>query len=144
MRTLTRLASRTVLRLALLAALVVAAFVALSGVVDALPAPGDLWPRATSVAAPSRPSGDTTPAVVTRVIDGDTITVSTDTDQSLRMFLASQGGGRKGDLSRFIEEAVRAHILELSAEQAKVSNAHLSEAELTEAVEEALDWARKR
>ena len=62
------------------------------------------------------------------------VAVSTDTDQSLRMFLASQGGGRKGDLSRFIEEAVRAHILELSAEQAKVSNAHLSEAELTEAV----------
>ena len=43
------------------------------------------------------------------------VAVSTDTDQSLRMFLASQGGGRKGDLSRFIEEAVRAHILELSA-----------------------------
>lgn len=58
------------------------------------------------------------------------VAVSTDTDQSLRMFLASQGGGRKGDLSRFIEEAVRAHILELSAEQAKASNAHLSEAEL--------------
>ncbi|HCL3539062.1 TPA: methionine repressor-like protein, partial [Pseudomonas aeruginosa] len=44
------------------------------------------------------------------------VAVSADTDQSLRMFLASQGGGRKGDLSRFIEEAVRAHILELSAE----------------------------
>ncbi len=72
------------------------------------------------------------------------VAVSTDTDQSLRMFLASQGGGRKGDLSRFIEEAVRAHILELSAEQAKVSNAHLSEAELNEAVEEALDWTHKR
>ena len=72
------------------------------------------------------------------------VAVSTDTDQSLRMFLASQRGSRNGDLSRFIEEAVRAHILELSAEQAKVSNAHLSEAELTEAVEEALDWARKR
>ncbi|TWY24995.1 ribbon-helix-helix domain-containing protein, partial [Serratia marcescens] len=57
---------------------------------------------------------------------------------------ASQGGGRKGDLSRFIEEAVRAHILELSAEQAKAANAHLSEAELTNAVDEALDWARKR
>ena len=49
-----------------------------------------------------------------------------------------------GDLSRFIEEAVRAHILELSAEQAKAANAHLSEAELTNAVDEALDWARKR
>lgn len=59
------------------------------------------------------------------------VAVSTDTDQSLRMFLASQGGGRKGDLSRFIEEAVRAHILELSAEQTKASNTHLSEAELT-------------
>ncbi|EPL2968011.1 ribbon-helix-helix domain-containing protein [Morganella morganii] len=56
------------------------------------------------------------------------VAVSADTDQSLRMFLASQGGGRKGDLSRFIEEAVRAHILELSAEQAKAANAHLSEA----------------
>jgi len=32
--------------------------------------------------------------------------VSPDTDQSVRMFLASQGGGRKGHLSRFIEEAV--------------------------------------
>jgi hypothetical protein len=72
------------------------------------------------------------------------VAVSADTDQSLRMFLASQGGGRKGDLSRFIEEAVQAHILELSAEQAKGANAHLSEAELTEAIDEALQWARKR
>lgn len=72
------------------------------------------------------------------------VAVSTDTDQSLRMFLASQGGGRKGDLSRFIEEAVRAHILELSAEHAKASNAHLSEAELSDSVDEALAWVRKR
>ncbi|MEO9062610.1 MAG: ribbon-helix-helix domain-containing protein [Nitrosospira sp.] len=72
------------------------------------------------------------------------ITVSTDTDQSLRMFLASRGGGRKGDLSRFIEEAVRAHILELSAEQVKVANANVSEADLTLMVDEALQWARKR
>jgi hypothetical protein len=70
------------------------------------------------------------------------VAVSTDTDQALRMFLASQGGGRKGDLSRFIEEAVRAHILELSAEQAKVANAHVCEAELNDAVDEALNWAR--
>ena len=33
--------------------------------------------------------------------------VSPDTDQSVRMFIALQGGRRKGDLSRFIEEAVR-------------------------------------
>jgi len=71
------------------------------------------------------------------------VAVSADTDQSLRMFLASQGGGRKGDLSRFIEEAVRAHILELTAGQAKVANENVSEADLTAMVDEALQWARK-
>lgn len=70
------------------------------------------------------------------------IAVSPDTDQSLRLFLASQGGGRKGDLSRFIEEAVRAHILELTAEQVKSANAGMSEGELTAIVEEAIQWAR--
>lgn len=35
------------------------------------------------------------------------IAVSPDVDQSVRMFIAAQGGGRKGDLSRFIEEAVQ-------------------------------------
>ena len=71
------------------------------------------------------------------------VAVSADTDQSLRMFLASQGGGRKGDLSRFIEEAVRAHIVELTAEQAKAANANVSEADLTAMVDKALQWARK-
>lgn len=70
------------------------------------------------------------------------IAVSPETDQSLRMFLASQGGGRKGDLSRFIEEAVRAHILELTAEQVKTANAAVSEEDLTAMVDEAVLWAR--
>lgn len=72
------------------------------------------------------------------------VAVSADTDQSLRIFLASQGGGRKGDLSRFIEDAVRAHILELTAERAKAANANVSDADLTAMVDEALDWARAR
>ena len=72
------------------------------------------------------------------------VAVSADTDQDLRMFLASQGGGRKGDLSRFIQEAVRAHILELSAEQAKAANSDLSESEIEGAIEEAVNWARSR
>lgn len=69
------------------------------------------------------------------------IAVSPDTDQSLRMFLASQGRGRKGDLSRFIEEAVRAHILELTTEQVKSANAGMSESELTAIIDEAVQWA---
>lgn len=70
------------------------------------------------------------------------IAVSPDTDQSLRMFLASQGGGRKGDLSRFIEEAVRAHILELTAEQVKAANVGVTESNMTAMVDETIQWAR--
>lgn len=70
------------------------------------------------------------------------VAVSTETDQAVRIFLANQGGGRKGDLSRFVEEAVRAHMLELSAEEAKSANAGGSEADLAAMVDEALDWAK--
>jgi Ribbon-helix-helix domain len=71
------------------------------------------------------------------------IAVSPDTDQSVRMFLASQGGGRKGDLSKFIEEAVRTYIFERAVDQAKETNAKVSEADLTAMVTEAVQWARE-
>ena len=70
------------------------------------------------------------------------LAVSQDTDQALRLFLANQGGGKKGDLSRFVEEAVRTHILELTADQAKAANTNVSEADLSAIVEEAVEWAR--
>jgi ribbon-helix-helix protein len=72
------------------------------------------------------------------------LAVSSDTDQALRLFLASQGGGRKGDLSRFVEEAVRAYILELSAGEAKSANTNVSETELETIVAEGIRWARDR
>lgn len=72
------------------------------------------------------------------------LSISTETDQTLRRFLASQGGGRKGYLSRFVEEAVRAHILELSAKDAKAANACVREADLDAMVSEALDWAKSQ
>ncbi|MCC2666673.1 MAG: methionine repressor-like protein [Gammaproteobacteria bacterium] len=71
------------------------------------------------------------------------IAVSQDTDQALRVFLANQGGGRKGDLSRFVEEAVRTHILELTVDQTKKNNANISESDLLAIVEESVEWARK-
>lgn len=71
------------------------------------------------------------------------LAVSPNTDQSVRMFLAAQGRGRKGDLSRFIEEAVRAYIFELSAEQAKAANRNVSEEDIMAAVSEAVQWARE-
>lgn len=70
------------------------------------------------------------------------IVVSQDTDQALRIFLANKGGGRKGDLSRFVEEAVRSHILELTVDQVKEANLHISEADLSAIVEESIEWAR--
>lgn len=71
------------------------------------------------------------------------LAVSSDIDHTLRMFLANRGGGKKGDLSRFIEEAVRAHIFELTARQAKESMSGLNESETTALIDDALDWARK-
>lgn len=69
------------------------------------------------------------------------IVVSAETDQSVRMFLASQCEGQARDLSCFIEEAVRAHILELTAAQAKAANAAVDQDELEAMVAEAVRWA---
>jgi Ribbon-helix-helix domain len=70
------------------------------------------------------------------------VAISPDTDQSVRQFLANNGGGRKGDLSRFIEEAVRAHILERTATAAKAVTADMSETELDALISESIQWAR--
>jgi hypothetical protein len=69
--------------------------------------------------------------------------VSRATDDALRQFLASQGRGRKGELSRFVEEAVRARIFELTAEETKQNNAHLLADEISDIVDEAFEWARR-
>lgn len=71
------------------------------------------------------------------------IAVSPDVDQSVRMFIAAQGGGRKGDLSRFIEEAVRSYLLERAVEQAKAVTAGMSEADVADLIDEAVQWARE-
>ncbi|MBE7564370.1 ribbon-helix-helix domain-containing protein [Acidithiobacillus sp. HP-6] len=71
------------------------------------------------------------------------IAVSPEIDQSVRMFIAAQGGGRKGDLSRFIEEAVRAYLFERAVEQAKAATASMDETELNALIDEAVQWARK-
>lgn len=71
------------------------------------------------------------------------IAVSPEIDQSVRMFIAAQGGGRKGDLSHFIEEAVRAYLLERAAEQAKAATANMDEGQLGALIDEAVEWTRK-
>ncbi len=70
------------------------------------------------------------------------ITVSPDTDQSVRMFLASEDGSREGDLSHLVEEAVRSYLLEKAVEQAKTDTKDISESELTGLIDDAVQWSR--
>lgn len=60
----------------------------------------------------------------------------------MRIVINVKGGGRKGDLSRFIEEPVRARVFAETAAAVKAQNAGLSADEIDAAVDEALDWAR--
>lgn len=72
------------------------------------------------------------------------LVVSREIDIALRQFLANQGMGRKGDLSKFVEEAVRARVFELASQEAKKTNAERSQDEIETAIAEALDWTRTK
>lgn len=52
-----------------------------------------------------------------------TVTVSKDTDVSLRSYLAERGG-KKGDLSKFIERAVRKEIFRTTVRDIQDRNGH--------------------
>jgi hypothetical protein len=71
------------------------------------------------------------------------LVVSRRTDDALRQFLASQGRGRKVELSHFVEQAVQAHILEVAARQAKQQNAEVPEGDIEAAVDAALRRVRR-
>ena len=60
--------------------------------------------------------------------------------RTLDDLLAMQGNQ---PLSRFIEEAMRAHLLERAVDQAKTAAASMSETELTDLIDEAVQWARE-
>ena len=72
------------------------------------------------------------------------LVVSAETDKSLRQHLADNGGGRKGDLSKFVEEAVQERIFEMTVQAIKQQNASKSAEEIDELVEASLTWARQR
>ena len=55
------------------------------------------------------------------------------TDLALRTYLARKGG-KKGDISRFIDEAVQARLFELTAENVKKRNRAYSQKEILEAI----------
>ena len=67
--------------------------------------------------------------------------MSKSTDRSLRSHLA-QKGLKKGDLSKFIEEAVRWRVFHQTVEDVKARNANVSPEEIEAAIDEALTAVR--
>ena len=70
-----------------------------------------------------------------------TIKVSKGTDISLRSYLA-QHGMKKGDLSKFVEEAVRWRVLDKTVSEVRERNANVPDEEIEAAIEEALTAVR--
>lgn len=70
-----------------------------------------------------------------------TIKVSAETDLSLRTYLGAQGM-KKGDLSRFVEEAVRWRMLDETVRVIKERNQDLAPEELEAAIDDALRQVR--
>lgn len=71
-----------------------------------------------------------------------TIKVSKETDLSLRTFLGAQGM-KKGDLSRFVEDAVRWRMLERRVQGLKDRSQDFPPEKLQAAVDEAVREVRK-
>lgn len=69
------------------------------------------------------------------------IKVSKDTDLTLRTFLGSQGA-KKGDLSKFIEEAVRRRVLQCTVQDIRARNAAADPDEIQRIVDEAVREVR--
>jgi hypothetical protein len=71
-----------------------------------------------------------------------TVSVSKETDISVRSFLA-QRGMKKGDLSKFIEEAVKWRVLDQTMAEARGQFADLPASELDDIIDEAVSAVRK-
>jgi hypothetical protein len=72
---------------------------------------------------------------------GWTVRVSKDTDVAVRTFLA-QRGLKKGDLAKFVEEAVRWRVLDQTVAETKARNAKVRRATLEAAIGKAVASVR--
>ena len=70
-----------------------------------------------------------------------TVKVSKDTDVSLRSFLA-QRGMKKGDLSKFIEQAVQKEVFAQTVADVEARNADIPDSEIEASIDDALRQVR--
>lgn len=69
------------------------------------------------------------------------LSIPDQTDRAVRVFLA-RTGLKKGDLSRFVSDAVRAEVLRRTTLQIHEQNRGLSAEDALTLADEALAWAR--
>jgi len=72
-----------------------------------------------------------------------TITWSKEADHALRTFLGSQGM-KKGDLSKFIEEAVRWRIFHQTVREARAAFADVSADDLQKMIDDSVEEVRAK
>ena len=72
-----------------------------------------------------------------------TITWSKRTDRALRSYLRAQGK-KKGDISKFIEEAVRWRIFHQTVQQTRAAFADVAPEELQKMIDEAIREVRMK
>jgi len=70
-----------------------------------------------------------------------TLSIPDETDRTVRTYLA-RTGLKKGDLSRFVDEAVRRQVFALIVRDIKARNADADADELAKLIEEAVEQAR--
>ena len=69
------------------------------------------------------------------------LSIPEETNLAVRTFLARKGG-KKGDLSRFIDEAVRRRVLDLTVWQIKDRNARDDQQDILDLIDDEVDAAR--
>ena len=69
------------------------------------------------------------------------LSIPEQTDRAVRTFLA-RTDGKKGDLSRFVDEAVRRRVLDLTVRQIKDRNIRQDQQAILDLIDEEVDAAR--
>lgn len=70
-----------------------------------------------------------------------TLSIPETTDRAVRTYLA-RNGGRKGDLSRFVDEAVRRRVFDLTVGEVKDRNALHDQQQILDLIDEEADAVR--
>ena len=68
------------------------------------------------------------------------LVIPEETDRAVRTYLA-RTGGKKGDLSLFVNDAVRRRVLDLTVQQVKDRNAKFDQQEILDLIDDEVDAA---